>query len=344
MHLHDDPRALVERHAVARAGRPPRLPPGAQAPSHGASSTFAGSPPSPCRRSRSSPARASRRPSPRPRRPGRAATWNRITWCTTSGLPGRMLVPVRKASCVELRVEEEAAVVVGADAVGRRRACTPPASPASTRRSPARSGLGLAAAVGVAAWLVALVTGGRRRGLARRRRAPAAPGGSSLGRRRRCRRPRAGRERRGQRRRRRDAAGGSSRRPGHRRGRRARARGRGRRVWPAPGAGVEDQPVAVAEPSAVGDRGRRASTSSASGRRVARRPARRRSGVVARDDQHVGRRLRVDVAEGHRRARSRARRRPGCPRRRSCRTGSPAARAHVAHAGRACARKLATGV
>ena len=116
-------------------------PPGAQAPSQAASSSAVARLDARCRRSRSSP-----RPSRRASLASAAATCaggtrNRITWCTTFGCPGRMFSPVMKASLSQVRVEHEAAVVVGAVAVRRRRRVRRRASSAGPAAPPARSGL-----------------------------------------------------------------------------------------------------------------------------------------------------------------------------------------------------------
>ena len=121
MHLHDHAGALAELLAealavdlLAAAGRPGAEPRGVV--DLGAAAGAGRS----CR-SRSSPGPACRRPSARPPATRSAGTRNRITWCTTSGLPGSTLKPVMNWSLGDLRVEQEAAVVVGAGAGRSRR-------------------------------------------------------------------------------------------------------------------------------------------------------------------------------------------------------------------------------
>ena len=169
MHLHDHPRPLLQRdadvvgHQLLGAARRPGTQPGrvveVVAARLQAGAAEAGPALARLRRVLGLGRRHRRRAGP-----GTGSRGARRRAC-----PGRMFSPVMNASCVQVRVEHEAAVVVGAGAVGRGRACTPRASSASTRRSPARSGS--AAAVGVAtAACVPWRRGGRRPATPPRRR------------------------------------------------------------------------------------------------------------------------------------------------------------------------------
>ena len=109
-------------------------------------------------RSRSSPGRAWRRPSARPPRPGRPAPGTGSRGAPRRGCPGSTLKPVMNWSLGDLRVEQEAAVVVGADA-GRRRGRVvlrhPHGDPALARRS------GLCRTGAACAWRAPCVRRGR---------------------------------------------------------------------------------------------------------------------------------------------------------------------------------------
>ena len=120
VHLHDDPRAAVERDAVARRATASRAPPGAQAPSQAASSTLLNSPsrPMPPKQVQPSLGRLAR-PWPRPRRP-RPVDPEQDHVVHDLGVAGQDLGAGEPGVLGQLRVEQEAAVVVGALA-GRRR-------------------------------------------------------------------------------------------------------------------------------------------------------------------------------------------------------------------------------
>ena len=110
--LHDDPRAGLDRHTevggqhpLATAGCPRTQPrravePRALALHAGAAETGPALP------------RPGGGPSPRRAATLSGGTRKRITWCTTSGLPGSTLMPVTTDLAVEPGVEQEAAVVV----------------------------------------------------------------------------------------------------------------------------------------------------------------------------------------------------------------------------------------
>ena len=230
----------------------------------------------------------------------------------------------------QLRVEQEAAVVVGADAVGGRRACTTLGHPQRHRVSPARSGLGLLAStrgvVGLVGRVSVAVSLAEAESLGSacprwRCRPAGVRGGVAAG----------------------AAAASEPRRAGADRGqrpavatglipvarsspdRRARAGARGRQSG-GTGAGVEHEPVARPDPPA---------------RRLAGQPrtapprSRAHASASAAAFGVVGARDRRATWVGACGLRSRnasvvvglvRRRRPGCRPRRSCRTGSPGPR------------------
>ena len=175
--LHHDPgaRARAATPYPSRRERLPRRP----APRRPASWRRRGSrsrPRARCRRSRSSPRRASAASLASASATWSGSTRNRITWWTTSGLPGSTLVPVRKTSCVELRVEQEAAVVVGADAVRRRGRVRLRHPSASSAARPSRQRRQLGRRGAASGW--ASTSGGRGGGRAATRgRRPAAGAG-----------------------------------------------------------------------------------------------------------------------------------------------------------------------
>ena len=193
---------------------------------------------------------------------------------------------------LELRVEDEAAVVVGADAVGRGRRVGlrhrqrhPPLPRAQ------RPGLGGRGRGG--GRVVTLVAVAGVRGLARR--GPRRGGRLVVG----LRRPAAGQQQGGGRGQRDQAAPGVH--PGGQLIGRppSRCRWVWKTLWPGLGAGVEDQPVGVAEAVLRGDLGRHPDQL----RQRAGVGSRERGGVLVvgtGDDEHVGRGLRVEVAEGQR--------------------------------------------
>ena len=240
----------------------------------------------------------------------------------------------------QLRVEQEAAVVVGAEARGGRRRVRPRHLAASAASRLSRSGLGLVASmrrgvvgsacVGRPVVAVAAVVGG----LGRRRRCWSRPARrSGGGSRRRSRRPPAVAM---------AQAGGDARSRGQ-----APDQPGGQVIGPAAEhvqvrvehrlpdarAGVEDQPVVLETLAPRRRRGAsRTRRARASGSAAASSAA---FGVVAaRDHQHVGRRLRVDVAERHGAVGGLHHVARGCRRPRSCRTGSPRAHAAMWHGGR----------
>ena len=316
--LHDDPRALAERrrrspcraHGSRAAGRPGAQPGGVVDVREVARRAR-------CRRSRSSP------------RPGSAASFASAsaTWSGGDpeqdhvvhdvGVAGQHVGAGEAGVARQLRVEQEAAVVVGADA-GRRRGrvrLRHPQRHAAAR--PRAAGTRLGPGCGVGGWPR---SAGRRPASATVGSEGAAAGGPSPaaagGRARRARqRPARARPRRAATARRRAAH------PGGQviAGRRARAGGRGRRSGRAR-AGVEHQPVVLV---ALGGRDRRGRVDQlGGGLRVAGGEVGgvRRSGSRGTTSTWVGacglRSRNATVVA------SRARRRRGRPRRRSCRTGS----------------------
>ena len=183
------------------------------------------------------------------RRPGRAAPGTGSRGARRRGCPGRTLLPVRNASCVEVRVEQEAAVVVGADAVGRRRRVGLAASAASSAARPCA-----AASASPASAVVGAVRRPRRRVvLDAAGAAVGGPAASASG--RCCRRGRSSASA--------SAATGEQRRRGaaHPGGQAidrppSTCRWAWKTVWCAAGAGVEHQPVALAETLRLRDRAR----------------------------------------------------------------------------------------
>ena len=228
--------------------------------------------------------------SPRPRRPGSGGDPEQDHVVDDVRVAGQHVGAGEPGVLVQLRVEQEAAVVVGADAGRRGRACTPRASSAWLRRSPSRSGGRLAGLRAAAACRGAPLRGvGSRRSVACR--STVVRRSSDAGRRRRARPRGAARARR---------AASRSRRAAHPGGQVIGRPAEQVQVGvedglPGAGAGVEDQPVVVV-PLGRRDRGRGATRSaSAAGSAAASSAA--FGVVVAAGRRARGRRLRVEVAE-----------------------------------------------
>ena len=119
VHLHHDPRAGLAAGRRSRRGPGSRRRRAPRRPASWRRRRWRTRPRGRCRRSRSSPRPAARASFASASATCSGATRNRITWCTTSGLPGSTLAAGQPDVLVQLRVEQEAAVVVGADA-GRR--------------------------------------------------------------------------------------------------------------------------------------------------------------------------------------------------------------------------------
>ena len=173
------------------------------------------------------------------RRPGRVGRGRGSRGGRRSGLPGSTLLPVSQASCVEVRVEQEAAVVVGAGAVGRGRRVGlghRAASSAARRRA---AGCGLPGCRPAAAPRPRACSAGARRAGGRRRGARLVGRGGAAA----TARPERPAAPTTQDRPRQAQPGGQV---------IARPASRCRWVWktlcPASGAGVEDEPVVVVAP------------------------------------------------------------------------------------------------